>query len=276
MLLTQSSPFEQRQPLSIKLPDIGCPIELRRSSRTKRFTLKVSHTGRAAILTLPDQGRIEEAGDFLARHFDWLKRQVQRLPEPVPLADGEIVPLRGVPHRLDFVGPIKGHGVVWTEYSCPEACAEACLQEASSAAAFSPPLNDPAQLPRLCVTGANGHVPRRLLDWLKTEARMDLVERVSYHAARLDCQPNRLSVRDQATRWGSCTSTGRLSFSWRLIFAPAFVLDYVAAHEVAHLKEMNHGPRFWRVVKQTLPDMQKGRSWLKKNGAELHRFAAPA
>jgi hypothetical protein len=129
-------------------------------------------------------------------------------------------------------------------------------------------------LPRLVVTGEAGHQARRLTDWLKSEVRQDLATRVQHHANALNCTPKRVSVRDQSTRWGSCSSTGTLSFSWRLIFAPAHVLDYVAAHEVAHLREMNHGPKFWRLVKQTMPHLHEARCWLKRWGAELHRFKA--
>jgi hypothetical protein len=124
------------------------------------------------------------------------------------------------------------------------------------------------------VAGGDGYQPRRLADWLKTEVKKDLTERVQHHADNLGCSPKRVSVRDQSTRWGSCSTTGTLSFSWRLIFAPAHVLDYVTAHEVAHLREMNHGPKFWRLVKQTMPRMHEARCWLKRWGAELHRFRA--
>jgi len=129
-----------------------------------------------------------------------------------------------------------------------------------------------APLPTLRVSGEPAHAPRRLADWLKAEARADLSERVAHHADVLGVAPKRISVRDQSTRWGSCSCTGSLSFSWRLIFAPGFVLDYVAAHEVAHLREMNHGPRFWRLVRDTMPEMNAARRWLREYGAELHRF----
>jgi len=82
-------------------------------------------------------------------------------------------------------------------------------------------------------------------------------------------------VRDQASRWGSCSTTGVLSFSWRLILAPARILDYVAAHEVAHLKEMNHGPRFWALVERTMPAMKEAKGWLQLYGLDLHRYGAP-
>jgi predicted metal-dependent hydrolase len=104
--------------------------------------------------------------------------------------------------------------------------------------------------------------------------RKDIAASVERHAKTLICNPKRIAIRDQATRWGSCSTSGTLSFSWRLIFAPPFVLDYVAAHEVAHMREMNHGPRFWRLLRDTVPGMQKARTWLKTNGAELHRFGS--
>ena len=242
---------------------IDCPLEVRRSLRATRLTLKVSHTRRAAILTLPRRARLEDAGEFLARHIDWLRDQTRKLPQPVALTCGAVIPLRGMAHRIEFAGPGRAGGVVsregagdglWCGYwADPAAC-------------------DAGPLPLLRVRGEHEHAPRRLVDWLKAEARGDLSGRVAHHARALDVAPTRISVRDQATRWGSCSCSGALSFSWRLIFAPTFVLDYVAAHEVAHLREMNHGPRFWRLVKDTMPEMNAARRWLRDHGAELHRF----
>ena len=82
-----------------------------------------------------------------------------------------------------------------------------------------------------------------------------------------------ISLRDQTTRWGSCSASGVLSFSWRLILAPRFVLDYVAAHEVAHLREMNHGPRFWQLVAARVPRLEEAKDWLGNEGSDLHRYA---
>src|SRR5208337_618887 len=94
----------------LRVPEAGCNVELRRSSRAKRFSLKVSHTERAAILTLPNRGRVEDASAFLARHADWLRKQLERLPEPVPFADGAVIPLRGELHQLKFVGAQRNAG----------------------------------------------------------------------------------------------------------------------------------------------------------------------
>lgn len=271
MFLTQLNTPET--PLKLTLVGVDRPVELRRSRRARRFSLKVSHTERAAILTLPEQVKLEEAGDFLSRHIEWLKRQIDRLPEPIPFLDEAVIPLRGISHRVRFVDTVRYQGVVWVEENDSRATVEP-IWSSNVACEKLRMANDTRDLPRICVSGGERHGPRRLVDWLRSEAKEDLSRRVMHHAANLGCNPKRLAVRDQSTRWGSCSSTGTISFSWRLIFAPPFVLDYVAAHEVAHLREMNHGPRFWRLVRETMPQMQQARVWLKQNGAELHRFGA--
>ena len=106
------------------------------------------------------------------------------------------------------------------------------------------------------------HIERRVGDYLKREARNDLQKAAQAYAAALGVKVKRLSVRDQSSRWGSCTSAGSLSFSWRLILAPPYVLDYLAAHEVAHLVEMNHSPRFWRVVARVCDHVERAKKWL--------------
>jgi predicted metal-dependent hydrolase len=111
-----------------------------------------------------------------------------------------------------------------------------------------------------------------VLDFLKAEARARLADCAMHHAERLGVHPSRITVRDTASRWGSCSSARGLSFSWRLILAPDFVLDYVVAHEVAHLKEMNHGPRFWAHVRTLIAEFEAAQDWLKANGRELQRY----
>ncbi|MGO8777529.1 MAG: M48 family metallopeptidase [Rhodomicrobium sp.] len=257
----------------LRVPGVGCNVELRRSTRAKRFSLKVSHTERSAILTLPNRGRLEDANAFLARHADWLKRQLERLPDPIPFTDGAIVPVRGAFHRLKFAGAQRNCGIVSILHDS--------LQPAETPGfSLSPSLRGPCcvspgvALPQICISGDLDHAPRRFSDWLRSEVRRDIAVSVAKHAKMLACTPKRIAVRDQATRWGSCSTSGTLSFSWRLIFAPPFVLDYVAAHEVAHMREMNHSPRFWRLVKEAAPATQNARIWLKTHGAELHRFGS--
>jgi len=113
-------------------------------------------------------------------------------------------------------------------------------------------------------------------DYLKREAKRDLDAASRLAAMALGVEFRRISVRDQTSRWGSCSSTGVLSYSWRLIFAPPFVLEYLAAHEVAHLVEMNHSRRFWRLVEHICPHVGRAKTWLDAHGGDLHRYGLDA
>lgn len=215
------------------------------------MTLRVSRTRRAVIVTLPMQCDLEQAGQFVSRHIDWVKARLGSLPAAVPFADGAEIPLRGVPHTVRFLGQLRRGPVVSVVERGPGAH-------------------------ELVVSGDSAHAPRRLQDWLIAQARADLDERVAWHAANLKLRPRGIAVRDQVSRWGSCSTTGMLSFSWRLVLAPPLILDYVAAHEVAHLQEMNHGSRFWALVRKTMPRMDEAKQWLQLYGMDLHRFGPEA
>jgi predicted metal-dependent hydrolase len=119
------------------------------------------------------------------------------------------------------------------------------------------------------VRGEPAHLSRRVRYYLAGLARAELARRARPLADRLGRKIARISVRDTKSRWGSCSSSGNLSFSWRLIFAPEEVVVSVVAHEVAHLVEMNHGPRFWRLVDALAPDHDRQRRWLDRHRAEL-------
>jgi predicted metal-dependent hydrolase len=249
--------------IEVKIRGLDIPMLLRRSARARRFSLQVNEARRGATLTMPLYSSFADADEFLSRHLDWLKERVAKLPVPVPFSHGAVIPLRGKAHVLRFAGVVHRRGVVWIE--------------AAEDARAAPAWPDGARvgvrrLPRLYVAGAEEHSPRRLLDWLKRQAHLDLKARVEFHARRLDLTPKRIFVRDQTTRWGSCSTSGALSFSWRLVLAPAFVLDYLAAHEVAHLGNMNHGPRFWALVARTMPRYEQAKTWLGKHGGSLHCY----
>ena len=236
-----------------KVAALGAPVEVRRHPAARRMTLKVSHTRRAVILTVPNGVRLEEANRFLARHLDWVRDKLGEVPTACPFADGSVLPVRGAMHRIRFVGGDADTARRRGEIVWPQAASG-------------------TGLPVLCVAGLPEHAPRRLQDWLTAQARKDLGERVAYHAKVLGLRPKRISVRDQTSRWGSCSTTGQLCFSWRLILAPSTVLDYVAAHEVAHLKEMNHSARFWALVARTMPSLRDAKTWLNEHGRELHCY----
>lgn len=239
----------------MKADGLDAPVLVRRSPRARRISLTVNEARRGAVLTVPHHASMAEAGDFLSRHFEWLQKRLKAIPEAIPFVENAVIPLRGESHTLRFESGSRRRGVVWREE----------WDEA----------NGPG-VPSLVVSGAPEHAERRLKDWLKKQARDDLSDRCTIHADALGVRPSRITVRDQSSRWGSCSANGALSFSWRLVLAPHHVLDYLAAHEVAHLLEMNHGPRFWAHVRATCPDMEKAKRWLRKNGSELHRYGAEA
>lgn len=229
-----------------RIEELDCPVEVRRHPGARRLTLRVSRTRRAVIVTLPVQCDLREAGTFLDRNIEWVRERLSSIPQPVPFADGAVLPLRGEFHTIAFTGKRATGGVVHRRAT--------------------------SELPELHVTGHPEHAPRRLRDWLAEEARRDLDKRVLVHTRALGVKAKRIAVRDQATRWGSCSTTGVLSFSWRLVLAPPRILDYVAAHEVAHLVEMNHGARFWALVERLIPAMKEDKRWLQVYGLDLHRY----
>jgi predicted metal-dependent hydrolase len=222
-------------------------ITVRRHRRARRYTLRIHASRREAILSMPMRGNLGDAKAFAQRHGGWLAERLRKLPEAIALTDGAGLPLRG--EQIRIVHRARSRGTVWRE----------CGDDGAS---------------MLCVAGDTAHTARRVKDYLKREARRDLSLAVRRHADALGVKFRRISVRDQTSRWGSCNSDGVLSFSWRLILAPPFVLDYLAAHEVAHLVEMNHSVRFWRVVACICPDMDRAKAWLNAHGNDLHRYGA--
>ncbi|TBW41254.1 M48 family peptidase [Siculibacillus lacustris] len=219
-------------------------VAVKVSARAVRFTLRLSTGTGEPVLTLPARASFGDALAFLDRHRGWLGERLARRPRSVAFRPGAVLPLRGRPHRV--VHRPERRGTVWVEEAGDEAL--------------------------LVVAGGIDHLPRRIRDHLIRAARGDLAAAVARHAERLGVKIGRIRIKDTRSRWGSCTAAGDLSFSWRVILAPPEVLDYLAAHEVAHLREMNHSVRFWRLVRATCPTMDQGRRWLKVHGAALHGY----
>jgi predicted metal-dependent hydrolase len=220
-------------------------VRIRRHRQARRYTLRIDAASREVVLTMPPRGVVKEAKEFAQKHGGWIAARLKRLPEAVAFAHGIEIPLRGVTHRI--VHRRDARGTVWTE-------------------------TDESGDRLLCVAGEPPHVDRRVGDYLKREAAIALGAASRRYAAELGVPIKRISVRDQSSRWGSCSNTGVLSFSWRLILAPPYVLDYLAAHEVAHLLELNHSPRFWRLVGKLYPNLDRAKAWLDGNGTDLHRY----
>lgn len=242
------APKTDREPDHLLIAGDGEPyrIEIKRHAAARRYTLRVRETSRDIVLTMPPRGSLKQARSFAEKNAGWIAARLKRLPGPIAFADGATVPLRGEPHQI--VHRASARGTVWIE------------------ASESGPL--------LCVAGREQHLSRRLRDFLKSEAKRDLIAASRKYAALLGVTIRSISVRDTASRWGSCSYQGALSYSWRLILAPPFVLDYLAAHELAHRLELNHSKRYWKIVDGVFPERQRAERWLRVNGAQLHRYGS--
>jgi predicted metal-dependent hydrolase len=225
---------------------VDVPVTFRHNARARRIILRIDKKGDGVVLTIPPGTSRSAALDFAARQATWIRSHLQRRIDKVNFTHGALLPVRGDLHCVDHRP--HSRGTVWIEERSGD------------------------EVPLLCVSGAEAHVPRRVRDWLKRQARADLNRACEHYASAMGLRYARISIRDQSSRWGSCSSSGGLSFSWRLVLASGEVLDYVAAHEVAHLQEMNHGPDFWALVESHCPQTRTARRWLKKDGADLHRY----
>jgi predicted metal-dependent hydrolase len=236
------------QTLDIVFDGSAYRVRLRRHRQARRYTLRIQAATREVILTIPLRGSLKEARGFAQKQGGWIAARLGRLPEAAPFADGVVVPLRGEPHRIAHRSGLRG--TVWVE-------------------------TDGTGERMLCVAGQAPHIDRRIGDFLRREAKRDLEAASLRFANALGLAVRRVTLRDQSSRWGSCSTTGMLSFSWRLILAPRYVLDYLAAHEVAHMVEMNHSAKFWRLVQRLCPDHERAKTWLDVHGADLHRYGLP-
>ncbi len=240
----RASAAKPKPPRPLEIAGLPVPLELRESARATRMTLKVD-PGRGLIQVVIPVGVSErDARSFVGRHDGWLRARIAALPPSLPFTDGAVVPIRGVDHSVRWVADLRG----------PTRIEDGAL----------------------LVGGQPDHTPRRVRDFLVNEAKREIGARARVKAALIGARIAAITLRDTKSRWGSCSSTGRLSFSWRLILAPDSVLDYVVGHEVAHLQEMNHSPRFWalcaRLTAELNPDVDTPRGWLKTNGARLLRY----
>jgi len=221
--------------------DPGGHVSIRVSSRARRIALRVDAAERKVELVLPPGVPTSQGLRFLAAKRGWIAARLAALPRPVPFAEGVIVPVLGIPHRIR-----------------------------REDAAAAPPVA--IRNGEIRVGGDPVHVERRVRDHLVAMARSEFARRARPLAARIGRKVTRVNVRDTKSRWGSCSGQGNLSFSWRLIFAPEWVIDYVVAHEVAHLAEMNHGPRFWRLVESLSSESTAARIWLKRHRSRLFSY----
>ncbi len=214
-------------------------LTVRINRRAKRISLRVNARGEA-VLVLPDEKFRAEGLRFAAQKQGWIDKHRTQQPDRVPFAIGSTIPFRGEPHRI-----------------ARDPWADDLLAVAGR---------------QITVSGWPDAAERLVQAWLKQQAAADYKTAVAGYAEALGLPIPPITLRDPKTRWGSCSLRKTLSLSWRLILAPPDVLDYVAAHEVSHLLEMNHSARFWALVEGILPRYRRQEAWLKKHGRDLHRF----
>lgn len=219
-------------------------VVFRRHAQARRLVLRLNSSGTGVLVTVPKGVSRGKALDFAERSSGWIAERMQSRGGLVHLKPGHSLPLRGLSYEICHVDSRRGVVSV-----------------------------DAAQN-LIHVPGEEVHVSRRLADYLKLQAREDLTRASQRYAALMGVNYRRIIIRDQKSRWGSCSAAGDLSYSWRLIFAPDYVLDYVAAHEVAHLRHLDHSARFWRLVLTHCPNAAKAKNWLREHGHEVHRIIA--
>ncbi len=223
----------------VTLPSGAARVQWRRNARARRVSLRIDPSDGAIVVTLPPRASRRAGMALLMGHADWVAKRIAELPAQVMLTDGAEVPIGGIPHRIRHHPDRRGGA--WLEAG------------------------------ELHVTGQPEFLPRRVVDFLRAEAGRRLSAMARAKAAQAGLTPLRITIKDTTSRWGSCAPDGALAFSWRLVMAPDFVQDYVTAHEVAHLRHMNHRPAFWHLVSSLTAHTPCAMTWLRDEGPRLLR-----
>ena len=223
----------------------GIPVTVRVSPRARRMRLSVDPRTRSVLLTVPRRMSQRRALAWAAGHRDWVEAKLAEIPDGTPIVPDARIPLFGTPRRIDW-GPRR-------------------------------PRRIEVEPERLIVGGPLENLEARVLRWLKGEALTLLGRETREVAAKAGVKVARIGVGDPSSRWGSCSSSGAIRYSWRLILAPDFVRRATVAHEVAHLVHLDHGPKFHALVARLLgEDPRRARDWLRREGSALHRIGRPA
>lgn len=213
--------------------------KVRRHRQARRISLRLTAAGDGIVITLPMRGSLDKALKFMQFKADWVLQHVVDSSALMTLTDGATIPVLGENY---IIKRMQGRGVTRLHAGVLE------------------------------VYGAESFTVRRVSDFLKKHLQCLCYAQAVEAAARIGKTVKNVRIGSMEARWGSCTTSGRLAFNWRLVFAPLYVVEYLVAHEVAHLAEMNHSAKFWRVVTELCPNHAEARRWLKANGQSLYRF----
>lgn len=238
--------YSKMSQLTLELSDRLLPLTIVKSERAKRLTLRIEAGGKAVRVTVPPSTSQNQTMNFVERYRGWIEKRISHLPPPqdMPmLKEGVFIPILGHPYKIVHG---KGRGTVEI---VPD---------------------DDKKGGKIVVYGESEHIPRRLSDALKKQAALVIAPLVVKHSAIVGRKPTSVRYKDTKSRWGSCSADGHLSFSWRIVMAPFGVINYLVAHETAHLAEMNHGTAFWSLCEKLCPNSKQYQAWLKRNGQALH------
>lgn len=236
-----SNPLDPTQ-IVIHVDGVALALHVRRNPRARRLSLRTDPAAGKVVLVLPRRASLAAGVSFARSQEAWIRTRLAQIPDATPLMPGVALEVAG--ERLTIRHDETSRGATRRVDDI------------------------------LLVSGDPRFVARRVRDWLRAQARERVTSRAHHLATGLARQVSAVRITDTRSRWGSCAPNGRLSFCWRLVLAPATVIDYVVAHEVAHLVHLNHGPRFWQLVDQLTPHRLDAQAWLRRNGARLLRVGA--
>ena len=224
----------------IKIEGRNIPVRIRQNTRARRMILRIDNNINGAVVTLPSWTSEREALLMVQEKSDWVLAKLDNMPTKILFENGVQIPFLGEYHIV-----------------CHDPNQKEIVKKNEN---------------EIRLGGGEEHLPRRLGDWLRKEAKIIIQPKAIEMAKKLNKKIGRISIRDTKSRWGSCAASGNLSFCWRLILTPEWVLNYVVAHEVSHLRHMNHGSEFWQTVSDFNVRVDAARVWLRKNTEQLHRY----
>jgi predicted metal-dependent hydrolase len=224
----------------INIKGRNIPVRIRENTRARRMILRIDNNINGAVVTLPSWTSEREALLMVQEKSDWVLTKLDNMPTKISFESGVQIPFLGEYHIV-YHDPNQKEVVKKGENE-------------------------------IRLGGREEHLSRRLGDWLRKEAKIIIQPKAIEMAKKLNGKIGRISIRDTKSRWGSCAASGNLSFCWRLILTPEWVLNYVIAHEVSHLRHMNHGSEFWQTVADFNVRVDAARVWLSKNAEQLHRY----
>jgi len=219
---------------------VGFPLKVVKSARAKRLTLRIDQQERLPVLTLPNRCSAKRATEFVLSYKEWIEQALNKLPETRRFTDGIQISFFG--RQLTIChAPDKRCGV-YEQDGC------------------------------LFVSGKKEFLHRRVKDYLKKQAQIKLWSLSKQQADKINCRLKDVTIKDTKSRWGSCSSLHNINYNWRISLAPKFVIDYLVAHEVSHLKHQNHSDEFWKCVSELYPQAEEGKSWLRQHGKDLYLY----